>query len=147
MQHNKSPIKKNATVHHIAALVGVSPMTVSRALNGNGYVAEATRNRIRTAAESVGYVPNIFAQVLKKTRTNVIGMVVTELRSPHIAQVVAAVGFAAQRTGQGLFICLAAEDSSAKLPLALKHLVLRQFHCDFSLTARQSGFSKLSKTT
>ncbi|MEI8158927.1 MAG: LacI family DNA-binding transcriptional regulator [Burkholderiales bacterium] len=121
--HNIKNGSVAATVHHIAAVVGVSPMTVSRALSGKGFVAKATRSRVLTAAEAVGYVPNISAKVLKKARTNVIGMLVTELRSPHIAQVVAAVGFAARRAGQDLFICLAAEDSSEQTPSSLKHLM------------------------
>jgi len=112
-----------ATVHHIAAVVGVSPMTVSRALSGKGFVAKATRSRVLTAAEAVGYVPNISAKVLKRARTNVIGMVVTELRSPHIAQVVAAVSFSARDIGQDLFICLVDEHSSGQVPSALKHLM------------------------
>ena len=112
-----------STVHDLAEHAGVSAMTVSRALSGNGYVAKSTREKVLAAAEVLGYVPNISAKVLKRTRTNVLGMLVTELRSPHIAQVISAVSAATQRAGQDLFICLTAADPTGQSPMAIKHLM------------------------
>jgi len=47
-------------------------MTVSRALNNTGYVAEGTRQRVLAAVESLGYVVNASARSLKGGRTDVL---------------------------------------------------------------------------
>lgn len=44
-----------ATVRDVAALAGVSPATVSRALHGNSVISEATRRRVEQAAAQLGY--------------------------------------------------------------------------------------------
>lgn len=46
------------TLRQIAALAGVSSMTVSRAIAGRGRIAEATRQRIVQLAREHGYVPD-----------------------------------------------------------------------------------------
>ena len=41
--------RKPATLSDVAATVGVAPMTVSRVINGNGYVSEETREKVMAA--------------------------------------------------------------------------------------------------
>ena len=57
------------TISDIAAAVGVSPMTVSRALSGKGRVADRTRDRIVRAAERMGYRASHAARALRTRRT------------------------------------------------------------------------------
>ncbi len=52
------------TLEDVAQIVGVTPMTVSRALHNTGRVAERTREAVREAAEQLGYEPNRDAQRL-----------------------------------------------------------------------------------
>lgn len=59
----------------IAASLGLSVTTISRALAGYSDVAEETRLRVRAEAERIGYVPNITARRLQKGRTDAIGVV------------------------------------------------------------------------
>jgi LacI family transcriptional regulator len=59
----------------IAAALGLSVTTVSRALNGYDDVAEATRKRIEEEANSRGYRPNDAARRLKTGRANAVGLV------------------------------------------------------------------------
>ena len=47
--------QRRPTSFDIAALAGVSQPTVSRALSGNPSVSEATRQRVRAAAEQLNY--------------------------------------------------------------------------------------------
>ena len=47
-----------ASIKDVAGRAGVSFQTVSKVLNGGGSVSPATLERIRRAAEEVGYVPN-----------------------------------------------------------------------------------------
>lgn len=63
------------SLRYIAASLGLSVTTVSRALAGYSDVAEDTRRRIKIEAERIGYVPNAIARRLQKGRTDAIGVV------------------------------------------------------------------------
>lgn len=58
----------------IAQRCGVSVATVSKALNGQPDIGPETRERIRQAAEKMGYVTNSAARALKANRTYNIGI-------------------------------------------------------------------------
>jgi LacI family transcriptional regulator len=63
------------TLRALAAQLGLSITTVSRALNGYDDVAPATRERIVAAASRLGYAPNISAQRLITGRVQAVGVV------------------------------------------------------------------------
>lgn len=75
--------KKRVTSQDVADLAGVSRTTVSLVLNDvKGFkITEQTRQRVRHAAEKLGYIPNATAQALATRRAKAIGLVMT--RSPH----------------------------------------------------------------
>lgn len=56
--------QKPTTLQNIADLLGMHKSTVSLALSGKGNLSQATRERIRSAAEKLGYVPDPLAQRL-----------------------------------------------------------------------------------
>jgi phosphate/phosphite/phosphonate ABC transporter binding protein len=64
------------TLKSIAALAGVSYATVSRAVNGSGYVAPATAARIAAIVKELGYRPNGNALTLQGQRAPLVGLVV-----------------------------------------------------------------------
>lgn len=69
-----------ATIRDIAQATGLSVTTVSRALSGAGRLSEATRSRVRVAAQTMGYSPNRAAQALAGKRgTGFAGLVLTDL--------------------------------------------------------------------
>ncbi|TDU87176.1 LacI family transcriptional regulator [Kribbella voronezhensis] len=59
----------------VAALAGVSHMTVSRVINDSEVVRPATRERVRAAIETLGYRPNTAARALVTGRTGTLGVV------------------------------------------------------------------------
>lgn len=63
------------TLADVAREAGVSVQTASHVLAGNETVRipEATRQRVREAAEKVAYVPNRLAQAMRRGRSHVIG--------------------------------------------------------------------------
>lgn len=67
------------TLDVIAAEVGVSPATVSRALRGKNGVSDAVRQRVLVAAEAAGYVASKRSTGID---TDVVGLVVPELDNP-----------------------------------------------------------------
>lgn len=76
----------SVTIKDVARKAKVDPSTVSRAINNNGRVSEATRRKVLEAARKLGYHPNIMARglVLKKTKT--IGFVVHKFQASSLAQ-------------------------------------------------------------
>lgn len=60
----------------LAAHLGLSVTTVSRALAGYSDVAEATRDRVRDAADRIGYRPNAMARRLRMGRTDAVAFVI-----------------------------------------------------------------------
>jgi len=66
------------TVADVAALAGVSAGTVSKALNGRGQLKENTRKRVFSAAEELGFVPNLMAKSLLSGRTYTVGILTTD---------------------------------------------------------------------
>jgi DNA-binding LacI/PurR family transcriptional regulator len=75
-------MKRNANIYEVAELAQVSPMTVTRAFNGNAPVAEKTRKKIMEAAEKLDYRPSLFARKLSGGSTNSIG-ILWSLAPPH----------------------------------------------------------------
>lgn len=92
------------TVSDIAARAGVSVMTVSRALSGKGYVAEATRERVLAMAQAMGYVANLGAKALKGGRTHVLGLLVTDFESPVVAAIINAISRVVKLAGMDLIL-------------------------------------------
>lgn len=66
------------TIYTIAEALNLSPGTISKVLNQNGHVSEATRDRVMQYIKEVGYVPATSARMLKSKRTFTIGIVFTE---------------------------------------------------------------------
>lgn len=63
------------TSKDVARAAGVSQPTVSRALAGHPHVSAATRDRVRKAAEELGYVPQESGRVLRSRRTRRVAVV------------------------------------------------------------------------
>lgn len=71
-----------SSIYKIAEEAGVSPSTVSRALNGTGYCSTDTRDRILAIAKNLGYVPSHAARALKSQRTNKILICIPDICNP-----------------------------------------------------------------
>ena len=70
--------EKSPTIIDVAREAGVSTSAVSRALLGQGDVSSNTVERVREAAERLGYVPNAMARGLVSQRTKTIGVVLRD---------------------------------------------------------------------
>lgn len=66
-----------STMKEVATKAGVSKATVSRVLSGKGYVSEATKTEVYKAIEETGYRPNLLARNLASSKSECIGLVVT----------------------------------------------------------------------
>jgi len=95
---------KEVTIYDIADRLGISPTTVSRALNNHKVVNEQTKQRIFKEAKEMGYRSNIFASNLRSRRTNTIGVIVPRLNSPFQSSAIAGMEKIANESGFNLVI-------------------------------------------
>lgn len=65
-------------ISDVAALAGVSIGTASKALNDTGQLRESTRQRVKQAAEKLGFVGDARARALSSGRTYTVGMITTD---------------------------------------------------------------------
>jgi LacI family transcriptional regulator len=96
--------RSGVTLVDVARLAGVSVMTASRALSGEGYASEETRAKVQAAARQLGYSPNALARMMKGAKTNVIGVVVNDLSSAVVNCFVTALSEEVRKVDMDLFI-------------------------------------------
>jgi LacI family transcriptional regulator len=99
----------------LAAELGLSPTTVSRALNGYPEVNEATRHRVVAAAARHNYRPNTRAKALATGRAMAIGHVIPistqhEIVNPIFADFIAGAGEVYSRAGYDMVISIVPDD-------------------------------------
>ncbi|MCC3763421.1 LacI family transcriptional regulator [Glycomyces sp. TRM65418] len=94
--------KPPATIYDIARMTGVSPSTVSRALNKPGRLSEKTEQRIRKAAEELGYRINPMARALPTGKTGTLALLVSDITNPVYFDLVRGAERVASETGSTL---------------------------------------------
>lgn len=100
-------------IGEIARRSGVSRSTVSYALSGKRSVSEATRQRIQSVIDELGYRPNAAARALKEGRTRTLGLVIPPVRGRLTfmqLDFVASVMAAADRADLDVLLSPAADD-------------------------------------
>lgn len=79
---------KTVTLKDIAKVAGVTSMTVSRVMKGEGYVAPATRETVLRIAKELNYSANLAGRALKTGRTGAIAIISGDLTQPYCANIV-----------------------------------------------------------
>ena len=74
------------TINEVAARAGVSPMTVSRVINGNGNVRDSTRERVLRAIRELGYTPNLAASSLAAAQATRIALIYTNPSAAYLRE-------------------------------------------------------------
>lgn len=110
-------------IDDVARLAGVSTATVSRALSGNGSVAERTRTRIAEVAASIGYVVSSDASSLASGRTRNIGVVVPRLNRWFFTAVIEGAERALLRRGYDLTLYNLSGDGEERRRVFDHHLL------------------------
>lgn len=95
-----------ATSVDVARAAGVSQAAVSLVLNGRavGRVSVATQERVRLAAETLGYRANAAAQSLRLGRARTVALVVPDIRNPFFAAVLRGAERVARRTAHAVVL-------------------------------------------
>ena len=94
-----------ASIRDVAEKAGVSPSTVSKALNNAPHVTPETRRRVLEAAAALSYRPNSIARSLKTKRTRTVGLVTDDLGDAFTMPMMRGVEIAASEAGVSVFLC------------------------------------------
>ncbi len=76
------------TRHDVAKKAGVSPSTVSRVVNRNGYVAQDVRLKVEKAIEELSYVPNRIARSLRLNESMQIACITHNITNPFYSEII-----------------------------------------------------------
>ena len=87
---------RNPTIIDVAKEVGVSKSTVSLVLNESDRVHPDTAEKVWQAIRRLNYVPNRAARALQSGRSNLIGMIVSDITNPYYSELVRSVSDAAR---------------------------------------------------
>ncbi|HEX6365553.1 MAG TPA: LacI family DNA-binding transcriptional regulator [Agromyces sp.] len=81
---------KRVTIDDVARLAGVHKATVSRALNTHtqDQVNAETAERVRRAADELGYVPNFVARGLRMSHSMTVGVIIPDVANPIFPPIV-----------------------------------------------------------
>lgn len=80
--------KKPITLQDMATQLGISKVSVSKALRGQPDIGKATTEKVMALAEALGYRPNILAQKLTAKQTRTIGLVVPKIAHHFLTQAI-----------------------------------------------------------
>jgi LacI family transcriptional regulator len=93
-----------ATIRDVAQAAGVSTATVSAVINDSTYVSPQLRARVQSAIASLNYAPMLAARNLKRGRSQLIALVVSDLANPFFARIVCAAEAAVAAWGYSLVV-------------------------------------------
>ncbi len=99
------------TSHDVARLAGVSQPTVSRALRDSPKVSADTKQRVRRAADVLGYVPSETGRALSSGRTWRVGLLVTDLDNQFYSHVISPMHHELESLGYQLVLQTESSDS------------------------------------
>lgn len=95
--------KRRTSLRDLAAELGVSIATVSRALHASHEVSEEMQKKVKALAKARNYRPNPFAQSLRKEAPHIIGVIVPNLVTHYFASVLDGVEDCASKNGYSVF--------------------------------------------
>ena len=104
-------MKQRVGIRELAAHLGVSTGSVSKALNRPEQVSEKMRERVLTAADELGFVRNDVARQLKTGSSTTIGMVVLDIANPFFARLASACQRYAEAEGCSLVLASSEQDT------------------------------------
>ncbi len=116
----------HVTLQDVAQLAGVSTKTVSRVVNNQGEISEATRQRVQAAIAQLNYRPNILARSLVNQRTNTLAAVAWGLDYYGPSHTVVGIENKSDELGYSLFLNLLAHPDEGDIDRILDTLVARR---------------------
>lgn len=111
MSRARNTSGKATTLGEVAAMAGVSLATASKALNDRAQVAPRTRERVRAAADALGFTPNLVARSLLEGRTGTVGLLTSDLEGRFMIPILMGAEDAFGAGQVNVFLCDARGDT------------------------------------
>jgi len=111
---NDSIRARMMTAKQVARRLGVSASTVGRALADDPRISVETKARVRQAARRLGYVASTPARVIRGASSNLIGLVLPNIRSDFYATFAQALSKCCEREDYRLALSVADDDRDAE---------------------------------
>lgn len=119
-ENGRAARRRRPSSWDIAREANVSQSTVSRVINNNPRISEATRQRVKKAMERLGYSPNAVARTLITGRSQLIGLVVSNITNPFYPEVIESIVAAATEHDYNVILC----NTQENLKLQMSYLAL-----------------------
>jgi LacI family transcriptional regulator len=103
-RRSRRRLRGGITIKDVARRAGVSPMTVSRVVNGSEYVSNSTREAVLRAVRELGYSPNLAARSLASERAERLGLLYGNPSSAYLSEFLVGALDAATRQGVQLVL-------------------------------------------
>lgn len=106
------------TIKDVAKMAEVSISTVSRVINDSKPVSPEARRRVLKAIDELGYKPNEVARSLVTKKSNLIGIIVDDIGSSYVAQIIRGVEEVGRMYNYDLLLCSSYGDKESELRFA-----------------------------
>ncbi|WP_373089286.1 LacI family DNA-binding transcriptional regulator [Sneathiella sp.] len=109
------PNRNGPTIKDIAAELGVSHVTVSRALNDSPVVSAKTKKRMRDAAAKMGYIPDAAAKLLRGGQSNIVGFILPDVENHFFSAIARVIAETLAASGMQLVLSISEDDPDLEL--------------------------------
>lgn len=134
------------TLLDVAQRAGVSVATASRVLNGGDRVPRPElQERVKAAADELGYTPNAQAQALAKSSTNLVGILVHDIEDPYFAAIANGVMRAADERNLLVMMASTFRDSDREIAY-LSSLRAQRARAAVMIGSRRTDEESLART-
>src|SRR6202040_4402301 len=93
------------TMREVAKRAGVSPATVSRVLNKTRYISVETQRRVLEVVRQLKYFKNVHARRLATGRSDLFGLVISEIANPYFPEIIRGCQAIAWNRGFDVLLC------------------------------------------
>lgn len=92
------------SIKEVARLAGVAPSSVTRVLNGHPHVSAELAQRVLSAVDELGYKPDLIAAGLRRGTSQAVGIILSDIINPSMAQLVDVLETELRRSGYGVLL-------------------------------------------
>jgi LacI family transcriptional regulator len=135
--------KKRITIHDIAAASGFTASTVSRALQKDERISDATRILIESFAEQMNYRSNAVASSLRTGRSKMIGVVIPLFNRTFFASIIGGIETVMKQAGYSVMICQSNDEYESEKEAIRALMQARVDGIAISVAAQTSNFDHI----
>ena len=131
------PIK----LEDLAEKLGVSKVTISKALRNHPDISDATKMKVKALAEKLGYMPNYMAKNLSSRKSNIIGLVVPKIAHLFFGSIIESIYDTAFENNYEIILTVSQESSEREKKHIMSLLSMRVDGLIISITQETKDVS------